>query len=453
MTEKKVKLESERIFSLLVTLSIPGIVSMFVQATYNVVDSIYIGHVSKEALAALSLAFPVQIVWIAIAVGTGIGITSLISRLIGEGATSRASNTAEHGILIALLYGLVGFCIGAFFSREILSLFTHDPELIDLGAQYIRIILMGSTALMIPMIANNILRGEGNTFIPMITMLIGSVLNMILDPFFIFGLWIFPRMEIEGAAFATVLSRVVSGIFILFILFRGKNLLTPRLKDFRYDFSIVKGIYVVGFPSMIMQLLASFMIAAVNTILAGYSSVAIAVMGIYFRLQSFVFMPIFGLTQGYMPIVGYNYGHRRMDRITKTVTYGIVSAIFFSTVGFVVFQLVPGTLVQLFNESEELVSMGTDALRIISYLYPFAGVSIIVSVTFQAFGKGFRSLAISVLRQVVLLVPLAYFLGKRGGASAVWYAFPIAEIIAFCLIILWFRATLREVEREMDLSA
>lgn len=446
---EEIRLESDNILSLLVRLSIPGIVSMFIQALYNVVDSIWIGRLSKEALAALSLAFPVQIILIAIAVGTGIGVTSLISRLIGQGELRKASNTAEHGLVIALIYGGLGFMTGLFFSEEILSLFTNDSLLIQLGSQYIRIILMGSTALSIPVIANTILRGEGNTFIPMVTMLIGSVLNMILDPFFIFGLWIFPRWEIEGAALATVLSRAISGTFIVYILFKGDNLLKLNFKDFKLDFSLVKGIYAVGFPSMVMQLIASFMIATVNIILAGYSAVAIAAMGIYFRLQSFVLMPVFGLNQGYMPIIGYNYGHKRPDRIKKTVLYGFIIAFVFTMIGFFIFQVVPQQLVRLFNDNEELITIGTSALKTISYLYPVVGFSIIASVTFQAFGMGFRSLFVSVLRQIVLLLPLAYVFGKMGGLSLLWYAFPVAEIIAFVVIMFWFTSTLKKIEMKI----
>ncbi len=450
MNKKEIRLESDNTLSLLIRLSIPGIISMFVQALYNIVDSIYIGHVSKEALTALSLAFPIQIILIAIAVGTGIGVTSLISRRIGEEKISNASNVAEHGLFISIIYGIIGCVVGLWFAEEILSFFTNDPLLIQLGSQYIRVILIGTTALSIPIISNNILRGEGNTVAPMIAMLIGSVLNMVLDPFIIFGLWIFPRLEIEGAAIATVFSRIMSGAFVLFILFKGDNLLKPKLRDFKPDFSIAKEIYRVGLPSMIMQFLSSIMIGTMNIILATYSTVAIAVMGVYFRLQSFVFMPVFGLTQGYMPIIGYNYGHKKPKRIKQTSTYGFTIAFAFTLIGFIIFQLFPKKLIVLFNDSPEMVAIGTHALQAISYLYLVVGFSIIASVTFQAFGMGFRSLLISLLRQIVLLLPLAYVLGEVGGLDLVWYAFPIAEGIAFCVIILWFRSTLQKILQQFQ---
>jgi putative MATE family efflux protein len=445
-SSQPIKLESDNILSLLIKLSIPGIISMFIHALYNVVDSIWIGHLSKEALAALSLAFPVQIILIAVGVGTGVGVTSLISRLIGKGELQKASNTAEHGLIIAVFYGIAGFFVGLFYSHHIISLFTDTPFLIDMGSQYIKIILMGTMAMSVPIISNTILRGEGNTFTPMITMLIGSVMNLVLDPFFIFGWWIFPRLEIQGAAIATVLSRIVSGIFILYILFKGKNLISLNMKYFSWDLNLLKGIYNVGLPTMVMQLIASFMVAAVNTVLGTYSPIAIAAMGIYFRLQSFVFMPVFGLNQGFMPLVGYNYGHKKPDRIKKTIVYGCIISFVFALIGFFIFQAFPSHLVKIFNDDQQLVDIGTHALKTISLLYPIAGFTIIASVTFQAFGKGFRSLLISVLRQIILLLPLVYLFGKIGGLSLIWYAFPAAEWTAFICIIPWFWYTIKKIE-------
>ncbi|MBU7015036.1 MAG: MATE family efflux transporter [Theionarchaea archaeon] len=450
MAEERIRLESDEIFTLLIRLSVPGIISMFIQALYSVVDSIWVGHLNKEALAALSLAFPVQMVLIAVAVGTGVGVTSLMSRLIGQGNVQKASNAAEHGILIALLFGGLAFVAGYVFSSEIIALFSNDPVLTGFGSDYIRIILIGSTALFIPMMSNAILRGEGNTFIPMVTMLIGSVMNMVLDPLFIFGIGPFPRMEVAGAALATVLSRVVSGSFILYILFRGKTLISLDFRHFAYDFPVVKGIFNVGFPSMVMQLLASVMAGSMNIILGGFSATAIAAMGIYFRLQSFVLMPVFGLNQGYLPLVGYNYGHRNFERIKKTVKYGIMVAFSFTVLGFCIFQFIPSQLVRLFNDNPELVNTGTQALKTISYLYPVVGLTLIASVTFQAFGKAFRSLGITVFRQLVLLLPLAVVFGRVGGLPLIWYAFPVAEVIGFGVAMMWFRKTLQQVERELS---
>lgn len=439
------RLGTEPIVPLLLKLAIPSILSMFIQALYNVVDSIFVARLGENALAALSLAFPIQMILIAIGVGTGIGTSSLISRLLGSGDGKRASNVAEHVLGIAIFYGiLVGF-LGIFFSKYFIAIFTNDSALINDGSRYIRIILMGSTSLFVPMIANNILRGEGNTFIPMITMLIGSILNIILDPLLIFGYGFFPKLGIEGAALATVISRIISGIFIIFILFKGKHQIKLNFKAFSFDLSIIRGIYQVGFPSMAMQFLSSFMIAGLNAILSSYGSTAIAALGIYFKLQSFVFMPVFGLNQGYMPIIGYNYGHKNPNRMKETMKFAFIIAFVFTTLGFLLLQMFPKELIKLFNDSPNLIEIGTATLKTISIAFPIIGPAIIGSSTFQAIGKGVPSLILSFLRQIILLLPLAYMLVKIDGLNLIWYAFPISEGLAGILMVFWLKRTLNHV--------
>ena len=318
------RLGTEPILPLLFKLAAPSILSMFIQSMYNVVDSIFVARLSEDALAALSLAFPIQMVQIAVAVGTGVGASSLISRALGRGNQQGAEKAASHVLLLALVYGAIAAFIGILFPEQLIGMFTDDPLLIDYGTRYIWIILVGATAMYIPMIANSILRGEGNTFIPMITMLIGSIMNIILDPLFIFGYGIFPRMGIEGAAVATVLSRIISGSFIVYMLFKGSNQVKVSFKRFKFDFSVIKDIYQVGFPAVLMQVLASVMVGGLNKILDGYSSTAIAAMGIYFRLQSFVFMPVFGLNQGYLPIV-YNFGYNNSKRVKEVMKAGFLT--------------------------------------------------------------------------------------------------------------------------------
>jgi len=446
---KNNRLGIEPIVPLLFKLAIPSILSMFIQALYNVVDSIFVARISEDALAALSLAFPIQMILISIAVGTGVGTSSLISRLLGQGKEKRASNVAEHVLLISLLYGGVTAIAGIFFSKYLIQAFTDNAILIDYGTRYIRIILIGSTAMFIPMISNNILRGEGNTFIPMITMLIGSIINIVLDPLLIFGIGPFPEMGIEGAAIATVFARLISGTFIVFMLFKGNNQVKLNLKYFKFDFSIIKGIYQVGFPAMTMQLLASFMIAGLNVILGNYSSTAIAALGIYFKLQSFVFMPVFGLNQGYMPIIGYNYGHKNPDRMKEAMKYGLIIAFTFTTFGFLLFQIFPESLIMLFNSSPELLEIGTDTLKKISIAFPIIGPAIVGSTTFQAIGKGLPSLILSFSRQIILLLPLAYVLARIGGLELIWYSFPISEIINLVAMIIWLRIVLKDVFKNM----
>jgi putative MATE family efflux protein len=443
------RLGTEPVFSLLVKLSIPGVIGMATQALYNVVDSIYIGHVSKEALSALSLAFPLQMVLIALAVGTSIGATSLISRTLGSGDHQKAGIIADHVVLIAVILGSAVALIGLLFSHQLISLFTHDPLLIKMGGDYIRIIMIGSIALFVPMLFNGILRGEGNTFIPMLTMMIGAILNITIDPFLIFGIWIFPEMGVEGAALATVLSRIISGTFVILILFSDKNEIKMNPKTFRFSFKIIREIYRVGLPAMAMQLLASVMLAGGNLIIGRHNITAIAVFGIFFRLQSFIFMPVFGLGQGVMPLIGYNYGNRNPDRMKQTARIGITTAFCFTLIGFLIFQSIPRQLITMFNSDPELVRIGVTAMRRISIGFLFVGPSIMSANIFQAIGRGLPSLFIGILRTIGILLPSMYILGELFGLSALWFAFPIAEVVTFSLAFVWLMSVLKQIFRSM----
>lgn len=448
--KKSERLGTEPIVPLLFRLSLPGIAAMAIQALYNVVDSIYIGHVSTDALSALTLSFPIQMILIGIAVGTGVGTNSLISRLLGRNKPEEASNVAEHVLLIAVIYGIIGVFAGIFLAKDLIGLFNDDPVLINMGSEYIRIILTGSFFLFVPMISNNILRGQGNTIIPMYTMLIGAILNIILDPFFIYGIWIFPEWGVAGAAFATVLSRVISGIFIVYILFSDVNELKINLAGFKFNFTIITRLYKVGFPAMLMQLLGSFTLAGMNKILASYSNTAIAAAGIYFRLQSFIFMPIFGLNQGYMPIMGYNYGNNNPERIKLALKSAMCIAFIFTLTGLILFQSFPGFFIKMFNpEDAELIRIGTHALKIISFSFPFAGIGILSATTFQAFGKGFPGLVIAFLRMLVILLPLMYILGMHYGLNYLWYSFPITEITGTTVASLWLLSVLKKIFKKM----
>ncbi|MFW6381418.1 MAG: MATE family efflux transporter [Bacillota bacterium] len=449
LKRKSERLGTEPIVPLLFKLSIPSIVAMAIQALYNVIDSIYVGRLSTDALSALSLTFPIQIIIIGISVGTGVGTSSLISRLLGRGQKKRASNAAEHVLLISILYGVIMAIIGYFFSDRMLKLFVDDPHLIQMGTEYISIILSGSIALFFPMIANDILRGEGNTFAPMVAMVIGAIINIILDPFFIFGIGFFPRWGVAGAALATVLARIISGLFLIYILFSDKNEIKFNYSNFRFDFSIIKAIYRVGFPAMVMQFLASFMLGGMNRILASYTSTAIAAAGIYFRLQSFVFMPVFGLNQGYMPLVGYNFGHNRPERMKKAIKSAFLIAFSFTMTGFVIFQVFPGYLISMFNSDPQLIRIGTEALKKISLAFPIIGPAIIISTTFQAIGRGLPSLVLSFLRQIIVLLPLMYILGKIFGLGALWYAFPISELSSTIPSAFWLNNVLKKHFRRM----
>jgi len=453
LKSKSSRMGEEPIVKLLFKLSAPAIIGMIIQAMYNIVDSIYVGRLSTDALSALSISFPVQMFLIAIGVGTGVGTSSLISRLLGQGNKKRANNVAEHVFFIAIIYGIFGGLLGIFFSENIIRLFTDDPVLIDLGYQYINIILTGSIAIFIPATFNYILRGEGNTFVPMLTMIIGAVLNMIIDPFLIFGLGPFPQLGVAGAAYATVFSRFIGGIFIVFVLFSDKNELTLKLEDFEFDFQIIKEIYNIGIPAMANRLLFSVAVVFINLILGAFSSTAIAVMGLIFRMQSFFLMMVFGLTQGYLPIVGYNYGHNNPERMKKTILIGSAAALSFGIIGFIVFQLFPGVIIRLFNSDPKLLNIGVGALKRVSLSYFFMVLNIIGVATFQAVGKGMPSFAITFLRQAIFLVPGMYLLGEFFGLDAVWFSFPIAETVSFVLMTFWLISTMKKSMSRMRKTA
>ncbi|PUU87111.1 MATE family efflux transporter [Halanaerobium congolense] len=453
LKSKSRRMGEEPILKLLFKLSVPAIAGMLIQAMYNIVDSIYVGRLSTEALSALSISFPVQMFLIAVGVGTGVGTSSLISRLLGQGDNCRANNVAEHVFFIAIIYGILGGLLGIFYSENIVRLFTDDPVLIDLGYQYINIILTGSIAIFIPATFNYILRGEGNTFVPMLTMIIGAVLNMIIDPFLIFGLGPFPQLGVAGAAYATVFSRFIGGVFIVLVLLSDKNELTLKLEDFEFDFQIIKEIYNIGIPAMANRLLFSVSIVFINLILGAFSSTAIAVMGLIFRMQSFFLMMVFGLTQGYLPIVGYNYGHNNPERMKKTILIGSAAALSFGVIGFLVFQLFPASIIRLFNSDPELINIGVGALKKVSLSYFFMVLNIIGVATFQAVGKGMPSFAITFLRQAILLVPGMYLLGKAFGLNAVWLSFPIAESVSFVIMITWLIATIKNSMSKMRKKA
>lgn len=447
---KENRLGVEPILPLLIKLSIPSILSMTIQALYNVVDSIYVGRLSTDALSALSLTFPLEMILISIAVGTGVGASSLISRRLGQGENRKASSAAEHTLLLSLVYGLIIGIVGFFFSEDLIAIFTDNQTLIQLGAEYLKITFVGSVFLFVPSLSNNILRGEGNTFIPMISMLIGSIINIILDPFLIFGIGPFPMLGVAGAAYATVFSRMVSGIFIVYMVLNNDKDLKIDLKQFKISFPILKDIYSVGLPAMIMQLLGSIMVGGLNIIVGSHNDYAIAVVGIYFKLQSFVFMPVFGLNQGYMPIIGYNYGHNNPKRMKETIKYGLVTAFVITTLGFVLFQTMPELFIKLFNDDPELISIGITALKTISLAFPVIGIAIVASTTFQAVGKGVISMIVSFLRQIIVLLPVAYLLGKFGDLKHIWYAFPISETVSFVVLLILSKKVFTKVFLEME---
>ena len=425
---------------LLLSMSLPMMISMLVQALYNVVDSIFVAQLSEDALTAVSLAFPVQNLMIAVATGTGVGINALLSRSLGEKNLDRANRTALNGLFLALCSYLVFALLGAVFSRLFFTLQTEQANIIEDGTSYIRICSMMSFGLFFQVTLEKLLQSTGRTLYSMIAQGIGAIINIVLDPIMIFGLLGFPKLGVAGAALATVIGQIAGACLALWFN-RKKNLeLQISFKGFRPEKRIIGSIYSVGIPSIIMASIGSVMTFGLNKILITFSSTATAVFGVYFKLQSFVFMPVFGLNNGMVPIIAYNYGAQKRKRITTTIRLSIMYAIGIMLMGLAILQLFTKQLLVFFNASGQMLDIGIPALRIISISFLFAGFCIISSSVFQALGQGILSLIVSLIRQLIILLPAAYVLSRIGGLNLVWWAFPFAEIFAviLCTVFLMY---------------
>ncbi len=425
---------------LILKISFPVMLSMTIQALYNIVDSVYVSRIAEkeQALSALQLAFPIQMLMIAIAVGTGVGMNSLISRRLGEKRREEAYGAASNGVFLALVGWAVFAVFGFFFSGIFMQAFTKDATTLQMGTDYLRICTVFSFGLFVSIATDRLMQSTGNTVFNMIVQSTGAVLNIILDPIFIFGWGPVPAMGVAGAAIATVISQIVSmALSFIFNQTRNKEL-KLHLRGFRPEGKTILEIYKVGFPSIIIQTVGSMMIMLMNLILRPLSEVALAVVGLYFRLQSFVFMPVFGLTGGLVAIVGYNFGARNAKRIHETVRVALYYAGAIMAAGTLLFWLAPGFLLSLFDASPEMLDVGIPALRIISLAFLMAAGGIILSTVFQAIGNGMLSLFVSMIRQLVVLLPAAYFLSKAFGLVGVWWSIPLAEAVSFVLCIVLY---------------
>ena len=422
---------------LLISMSLPMIISMLVQALYNIVDSMFVSRLSEDALTAVSLAFPAQNLMIAVATGTGVGINALLSKSLGEKNKAVVNKTASNGILLAFFSFLLFAVCGALFSRAFFSMQTDLPGIVNDGTSYLRICCLFSFGIFFQITFERLLQSTGKTFYTMITQGVGAIINIILDPIMIFGLLGFPRMGVAGAAVATVTGQIVAAILALCFNLKKNDDLHFAWAALRPSGRIIKRIYAVGVPSIIMASIGSVMTFGMNKILIAFTSTATAVFGVYFKLQSFIFMPIFGLNNGMVPIIAYNYGARRKDRITRTLRLSITYAVAMMLVGLAVFWIFPAQLLSIFNASDTMIQIGAPALRIISLSFAFAGFCICTLSVCQALGHGLLSLVVSVVRQLVILLPSAYLLAKFGGLEAVWWSFPIAEVASVLLSALF----------------
>lgn len=440
---------------LLISMSLPMMASMLVQALYNIVDSIFVSRVSEAALTAVSISFPIQNLMISLGVGIGVGVNALLSKSLGEGNQKHAQRIALQGIFIELICCLIFILIGFFAMDVFFRGQTNDAEIIALGKDYLSICCIFSVGLFAQLIFERLLQATGRTMLSMISQCTGAITNILCDPLLIFGVPALgiPAMGVTGAAIATVFGQIVGGIVAIVLNVRKNKELHFAVRGFRVEGKVCGSILYIGIPSAIMGSIGSFMTYGINKILFAFGEIgktAAAVFGIYFKLQSFVFMPVFGLNNGMVPIVSFNYGARRADRILQTVRLSAIYAVSIMVVGMAVVQLIPGQLLLLFDASEHMLRIGVPALRIISLCFVFAGFSIVCSSVFQALGNSFFSMIMSITRQLAVLLPAAYVLAHTIGLEAVWYAFPIAEVFCLVIAVLMLRHTYYKVIKPLD---
>lgn len=434
---------------LLMSMSVPMMISMLVQALYNIVDSVFVAQINEDALTAVSLAFPIQTLMIALGAGTCVGVNALLSRSLGEKNVDMANNIAKHGIFLAAISYIIFLIVGLTVVEPFYLTQTKDSAIVAYGTDYLTIVCCASFGLYAQFIFERLLQSTGRATYAMFTQMLGAVINLILDPILIFGLLGFPALGVKGAAIATVAGQIIAGTVGYFVNIY-KNELDIRLEGFRPSLRIVGQIYAIGVPSIIMQSIGSIMVFGMNQILIAFSKTATAVFGVYFKLQSFVFMPIIGLNNGMVPIVAYNYGARNKERMMKTYRLSLIYAVCIMVGGMLLFEAIPDILFSLFKPSENMLQMGIPALRIIALHFPIASFCIICSSMFQALGRAVYSMISSICRQLVVLLPAAWVLAQFGDVNLVWWAFPIAEIGSLIVTTIFFVIVYNKVIKPIE---
>lgn len=444
--QKENKMGVMPVGKLLFTMSLPIMISMLVQALYNVVDSMFVARVSENALTALSIAFPIQNLMIAVSVGLGVGLNAVVSRALGAKDTKGVNRAATNGIMLMFICGLLFMLGGATLVRPYFEMQTDIEEIVTSGIDYTSIVMMGSMGVFMQILFERLLQSTGRTMLTMFSQGVGAIINIIFDPIFIFGYFGFPKMGVAGAAYATILGQWVAALLGLILNIRKNPEVSISMKGFKPHGATIRLILSIGIPSVVMQSIGSVMTFLMNQILIAFSSTAVAVFGVYFKLQSFVFMPVFGLTNGTVPIVAYNFGARKGDRMKKTIQYSVYAAIVIMICGALIFQSIPDKLLMLFDASDEMLRVGVPALRIISLSFPLAGFGIGAGAVFQALGFSVYSMIISLIRQLVVLIPCAYLIGMlTGDVTGVWWAFVVAEVVSLTVSALYLRRVNRDV--------
>ncbi len=430
---------------LIINMSVPMMVSMLVQALYNVVDSVFVAMINEKALTAVSMAFPIQGLIIAVAAGTGVGINAILSKALGAKQYEKADKTAENGIFLAIVSYTVFLMIGLFGVGPFYRSQTTDPEIIAYGEQYLTVICMLSFGVFFQITFERLLQSTGKTIYTMYTQGIGAIINIIMDPVMIFGLLGCPKMGVTGAAAATVLGQITASAIAAVLNKKKNHEIHISLKGFRPDTGMIAHIYSIGIPSIIMQAIGSVMVYGMNRILITFNATAVAVFGVYFKLQSFVFMPVFGLNNGLIPILAFNYGAGHRKRFMEAVKLNMEYAVIIMAAGTAMFQLIPSLMLKMFSASDDMLKMGVPALRIISISFILAAVGISCSTVFQAVGKAVYSMFVSIARQIIVLLPAAYLLSLTGNVGNVWLAFPIAEMVSMIVSVLFYMKTKKQI--------
>lgn len=434
---------------LLLTMSGPMMISMLIQALYNVVDSMFVSYISEAALTAVSLAYPVQNLMIAVATGTGVGINALLSRNLGEKNFTMANRVAGNAIFLGVVSSILFAVLGVFGSRFYFESQVSDPEIIALGCDYLFWITLFAIGCFGQVLLSRLLQATGQTFYSMVIQIIGAVLNIILDPILIFGLFGLPAMGVAGAAIATVISQFLGTALGVYYNRKKNPDITITRANMRPNLPVIGRIYSVGLPSILMQTVPSVLIFGLNQILVSFTETAAAVYGVWFKLQGFAFLPIIGMNNGMVPIVAYNYGARKPERITKTIRLAVTWALCIMVVAIALFQLVPDKLLSIFQASPDMLTIGVPALRTLSLCFLIGGFTIVASSVFQALGKGLLSMSIAIFRQLLLVLPLAFLFSKLGGLDLVWWSFPIAEVLAGLLAAAYLYHTYQKVIRPL----
>lgn len=442
---KENKMGTMEVRRLILTMSLPIMISMLVQALYNIVDSMFVARVSEAALAAVSLCYPIQMIMVAVACGTGVGINALLSRYLGEKKREKASQVAMHGLFCAICNWLVFAVIGLFFSEAFLRLFSDDVQIIMMGISYMQICTICSFGVFVQITYERIMQSTGNTIYNMVIQGVGALINIILDPIFIFGLGPVPALGTAGAAIATVIGQIVAMFLGIIITQKKVREVQLSVRGFHLDGMLMKAMYRIAIPAILMQSIMSFMTVMMNMILAPFSEMAVSVFSIYYKLQQFVFMAVLGMNNALIPILSYNYGANQMERIREGIRFALWMSCVIMAIGTVVFQLFPTQLLYLFDAKETLLSIGIPALRTISVSFVFAGISMVLCSVFQALGSPNHSLLVTLLRQMVILLPLAYGFSSAFGLDMCWWSFPITEVLCALLSLYLLRSVQKRV--------